>query len=161
MSDTPPTGDDMKVTGSPITGKATVTPDAPKTGPAPPPAAPAAAPATNTAGVITKYAKDGKGPASAQIIQDLSSGLKSLHGVTVQAKRTETQSPEAKVGAVAALKNAIETQAKRFKAAVEHFGEGIATAIKDELIVIHSLTEAKNAEEVVANLTPVAEAPTE
>lgn len=111
---------------------------------------PAASPPANTQTVIAANATN---PEQAAAIQALSSSIKSLKGVAVQGERSASQSPEAKIGALAALKAAEANHGHKFRDAVTAFGENIARAIKGELAIIHGLDEGKVAD-VKAVLTP-------
>jgi hypothetical protein len=113
-------------------------------------AGPAASPPASTQTVIAAHATDAQG---ATVIQALSSSIKSLNGTAVQAERSASQSPEAKIGALTALKAAEANHGHKFRDAVQHFGETVARAIKGELAIIHGLDEGKVAD-VKAVLTP-------
>ncbi len=109
-----------------------------------------AAPPTSTQDVIAARATN---PQQAAAVQNLSSSIKSLKGVTVQAERAASASPEAKVGALVALKAAKKHHGQRFKEAVEAFGDTVARAIKEELGILHGLDHQK-VEDAEGVLTP-------
>lgn len=122
----------------------------------PSPADAPADPPASTLDVQKVYAgvNGGEVPVGQSVIQDLSSSMKSLNGNIVLAQRAATQSPEAKIGAKAALENAVSTHTHQWAAAVSHFGQTIAGEIRDHLIRIHGLTEITKHTEAASALTP-------
>lgn len=92
-------------------------------------------------------------PEQAAAIQALASSTKSLAGSTVLGERAASQSPEAKIGALTALKAAETNHGHKFRDAVQAFGDTVASAIKGELAILHGLDTGKVAD-VKAVLTP-------